>query len=115
MDANARLWRDARLNAGKAGGVAVAKRYSGDVVVTMIYRDDTFDYACHVVSPAGARTIFVGVPGRLVHAVDSREAFSDVARSAIAFAEHGGLAVQAVYDEQLTQIEVTGKPVRKVG
>ena len=27
MDANARLWRDARLNAGKAGGVAVAKRY----------------------------------------------------------------------------------------
>lgn len=59
--------------------------------------------------------MFVGTPAFLEHAVDCREAFDETARAAIAFAESDGLEVQAVYDEQLTQIEVTGKPVRKVG
>ena len=114
--ADARLWRDARLNAGKAGGVAIAKRYSGDVSVTIIYRDITSDYVCRVKSPGGLATVFVGTPAHLEHAVDCREAFDDVARAAIAFAEHDGLSVQPEYDEQLTRIEVTGKPpVRKAG
>jgi hypothetical protein len=109
--ANARLWRDARLNAGKAGGVAVAKRYSGDVVVTMIYRDATRDYACRVAIPGETRVVFVGAPKALEHAVDSREAFDQTARAAIAFAEDEGcLACNAEYDEALTHVKVTGKP-----
>ena len=114
--ADARLWRDARLNAGKAGGVAIAKRYSGDVTVTMIYRDATSDYACRVATPSGFTVVIGGSPRFLEHAVDSREAFDQTARAAIAFADElTGLDVQPVYDEQLTQIEVTGKPpVRKV-
>ena len=110
MDADARLWRDARLNAGKVGGVAVAKRYSGDVAVTMIYRDATSDYACRVATPTEVRIVFVGTPAHLEHAVDSREAFDDTARAAIAFAEHEGLSAQPVYDDELTQVQVTGKP-----
>ena len=108
-----RLWRDARLNAGCAGGVAVAKRYSGDVAVTIVYRDRDRDYACRVVSPDGQRIVFVGAPRLHGYAVDSKEAFDSVARAAIAFAEFEGLSVQALYDEQLTEIQVTGKPVRR--
>jgi hypothetical protein len=108
--ADDRLWRDARLSAGKAGGVAVAKRYSGDVVVTMIYRDVYSCYACRVATPTDMRLTIVGVPACMEHAVDSREAFDNVARAAIAFAEDDGLSVQPEYDEQLTRIEVTGKP-----
>jgi len=111
--ADDRLWRDARLNAGKAGGVAIAKRYSGDVTVTMIYRDRTNDYACRVASASGRATVLVGAPAFLEHAVDSREAFDGTARAAIAFAEHDGLDVQPEYDEELTQVQVSGKPPRK--
>jgi hypothetical protein len=105
-----RLWRDARLNAGKAGGVAVAKRYSGDVVVTMIWRDSYNCYACSVAASGDIRVVIVGAPACLEHAVDSREAFNETARAAIAFAEHEGLSVQPEYDEELTQVKVSGKP-----
>lgn len=108
--ADDRLWRDARLNAGKAGGVAIAKRYSGDVVVTMIYRDVTDDYACRVVSPEGRWTTIVSGLRDARLAVDSREAFDDIARAAITFAdEDSPLGVAPEYDLQGSMV-VSGKP-----
>lgn len=115
MDENLIAWRAARAHAGEAGGVAVARRYSGDVAVTMIYRDQHNDYACRVVSPHGTRLIFVGSPAIFEHAVDCKTAFDDAARAAIAFAEDEGLACQPEYDAALTQVAVCGTRPRDQG
>lgn len=105
-----RAWRAAKDVAGIAGGVKLARRYSGNVVVTMVYRDRFSDYACRVSSPDGARIVFVGTPGVLTMAVDCKEAFDDTARAAIAFVDDEGFRLEGVeYDEQLTQVAVHGR------
>lgn len=98
-------WRDALAHAGKAGGVKLARRYSGDVTVAIVYRDRTDDYACRVVtSTERPRYVFVGGPATRPIAVDCREAFNDVARAAIAFAEVEG----AEYEADGSRLAVSG-------
>jgi hypothetical protein len=101
----------AKKQAGQAGGVAVARRYSGDVSVTIIYRDNQSDYACKVRSKCSRSPTYVFI-GR-APAVDSRVAFDEVARAAIAFAEDDNFYCNPEYDKELTQVEVRGTKQRR--
>lgn len=78
----------------------MATRYSGDLTITLTYRDPpkgmspNGDYRATISWPARSRltggrhrhTVYVGVPAHLQHGVDSPTAFDDAAHAAISFA-----------------------------
>jgi hypothetical protein len=72
--------------------------------VRLTYLDSGFvngrgGYRCHVKTRDGAsRKVFVGEPAHRTRSVDSPEAFDDVARAAIAFAEEDGFSIE--YDHE---------------
>ena len=75
-------------------------RYSGQIRIRITYRDSALEfindgtrnfpngsYRCFLHSDTGfTTTVIVGAPAFSSHAVDSPEAFDEVARAAIAFA-----------------------------
>jgi len=67
----------------------MAKRYSGEVEVSIIWNDNEEQYAAKVTAP-GPRDQFVmvGAPAVLEVAVDSPEGYDSAARAAIAFADN---------------------------
>lgn len=76
-----------------------AVRYSGDVTVRVTYLDRRHGspnghYWCVVSAHGLSHAFSIQPPVVLSHPVDSSEMFDDVARSAIAFAEHDGVDVQ---------------------
>jgi hypothetical protein len=86
-----------------------AIRYSGDARIRVTYLDEVLPdnrnggYRCFVRTDSGETySCVVGVPQVLEHAVDSPEAFDDVAKAALAFADSEGVSLQCEYDEQLT-------------
>ena len=91
-------------------------RYSGELRIRITYIDwkqsDVFadgtprnrngQYRCYLnVADGQGKTIYVGAPAHLSHAVDSPEAFDDTARAALAFADDDGWPVEshAAFDE----------------
>lgn len=87
---------NAKRAASKKGEseTTMAKRYSGQVTVRIIYRDATWKDVGHydaVVSwPGGHERVSVGEPRILTHAVDSPEAYDGAARAAISFSRCDG-------------------------
>jgi hypothetical protein len=72
-----------------------AIRYSGELRIRVTLLDITdsngrYQYRCHVRGPADAKTVFVGSPASIGHAIDSTEAFDSVAHAAISFADDAG-------------------------
>ena len=83
--------------------------------MTIIYRDNQSDYACKVRSKCSRSPtyVFIGRAPADRNAVDSRQAFDDVARVAIGMAENGGFGCSPEYDKELTQVEVRGTKQRR--
>jgi hypothetical protein len=72
----------------------MAKRYSGELVIRLSYRDNTSDYHC-TVSRNGVHvgTVRVGGPAILQIAVDCPEAYDDTAHAALSFLDHDGAEI----------------------
>jgi hypothetical protein len=88
------------------------KRYSGNVVVTIDWIDSRSQYRASV-SAGGSRgkTIHVGAPRAMQHAVDSPQALDDAARAAISFAADEGVDVDGVeYSEHGAVVVHRKKP-----
>ena len=65
----------------------MARRYSGHVRIYITYQDFNSRYRCRLVTPDGARTLYVNEPAVLRNAVDSPQAYTDIAHSALSFAQ----------------------------
>ena len=69
----------------------MATRYSGDLTITLTYRDRESDYRATISWPSRPRngshrhTVYVGEPKYLTHAVDSPEMYDSAAHAAISF------------------------------
>jgi hypothetical protein len=64
-------------------------------------------YRCFVRTSGGVKyKCVVGAPAHLDHAVDSPEAFDGAARAALAFAEHDGVSVYPIWNDNLSEIEL---------
>lgn len=61
-------------------------RYSGDLTITLTYRERSSDYRATISYKGVRHVVYVGEPRYLQHAVDSPEAFDETAHAAISFA-----------------------------
>lgn len=80
----------------------MARRYSGEVNINILWVDATQQYAAKVKAPdEPSMFIIVGAPKVLEHAVDSPAAYDNAAVTALAFAEDevGGSTERAAYKE----------------
>ena len=68
----------------------MAKRYSGEVVVRILYNDQTQQYDAWVSWPNGRAKVAVGLPAFMTTAVDSSAGYDNAARAAIAFVDIPG-------------------------
>jgi len=66
----------------------MARRFCGNVRLYIEYNDLDCQYKVRLVTNEGRHTVYVREPAYLEHAVDSYNAFDDVARAAISFALH---------------------------
>lgn len=69
----------------------MAVRYSGDVKITLKYRERENDYRATLTWPSGRggyhrHTVHVGVPAHITKAVDSPDAYDEAAHAALSFA-----------------------------
>jgi hypothetical protein len=64
-----------------------ALRYSGALRIRVTYVDPKAGYRCAISGDGIRRTIWVGAPNCLSHAVDSSEAFDETAHAALSFAD----------------------------
>lgn len=80
----------------------MARRISGSAVVIMAFDDALDKYAGRIIDVEKKRASYrfeISSPGVLVTPVDSPEAYDNVAKAALAFAEAEGAGFDVDYDE----------------
>jgi len=88
---------------------ARAIRYSGDVVISIVYSDKECEYTCRLMLPNGEENYqVVSPPPCLDKPVDSPEAFDEVASAALSFALAESQPVSEIDSLAASDFEGTG-------